>query len=240
MAKEEAAAADAQTTPSERITRRVAAQRDFWQAARGRRKKRRGLRVVLVVGGLALGASIAGGVTLYAPQLIGRPTPAPTAAATRSAGPPASTSAAAATHGPQALTGPAQALDGATLTVAGQTVRLQGIEAPPVSLVCRTATFEYRCGDVARRVLDSFAGGSPVACLPAGTAGDASSPTVALCRNHRGWDLAALQVEAGWAIIRGAADSSPYRALQARAQANGAGLWPGFATPKQWAQAGGR
>ncbi len=237
MAKEEPAAAApaAENTdaPSDRIARRVAAQQGFWQAARGRKKKRGGLKLVLIVGGLALGASIAGGVTLYAPQLIPGLAPAPTVVAaapsTAAAAPPA------APQGPQPLTGPAQAIDGATLTVAGQTVRLQGVAAPPASLVCRTSAMEYRCGDVARRVLDSFAGGAPVACLPA--AGATAGGTVAVCRNRRGWDLAALQVETGWAIIRGAIDASPYRAEQARAQANRAGLWPAFAKPEQWANA---
>lgn len=237
MAKEEAAAAEGQATPSERITRRAAAQQEFWQAARGKKPKRRGLRIVLVVGGLALGAGIAGGVTVYAPQMISQPTPPAATAATAA---PAAAVQQTAPKGPQPLTGPAQAVDGATLTVGGQTVRLQGVQAPPASLVCRTNAMEYGCGDVARRVLDSFAGGAPVACLP-GPAGAGSVPgTVAVCRNRRGWDLAALQVEAGWAIIRGTVDSSPYRAQQARAQANGAGLWQGFAKPEQWTQPTGR
>ncbi len=234
MAKEDAAsAADAQAA-AEAEARNRAAQQQFWQAARARKKKRARVRVVIVVGGIALGASIAGGATVYAPGLFGMAAPAQTAAAAPV--PPTAPTPVAKPQGPQPLTGPAQAIDGATLTVAGQTIRLQGVQAPPASLVCRTNVMEYRCGDIARRVLDSFAAGAPVACLPASGAAQAAG-TVAVCRNRRGWDLAAMQVEAGWAIIQGTFDSSPYRAEQARAQANGAGLWPGFVKPEQWARA---
>lgn len=237
MAKDEAekAAAD-ERTPSERIVARKAAEQQFWQTARARKKKGATGRILLIVGGLALGASIAA-AALYGPQLLSPPARPATAAA---AGQPLASNQPAAPQGPRPLTGPAQAIDGATLTVAGQRITLQGVEAPPASLVCRTSAMEYRCGDVARRVLDSFAGGAPVACLPATDAVAGSSGTVAVCRNHRGWDLAALQVEAGWAIIHGAVASSPYRAQQARAQANGAGLWPAFAKPEQWPQAAAR
>jgi len=231
MAKEEAGAADAAAAEAE--ARNRAAQQQFWQAARARKQKRARVRLVIVVGGIALGASIAGGTTIYAPGLFGMVQSSVTAAVAPS---PAAPAQPAKPQGPQPLTGPAQAIDGATLTVAGQTIRLQGVQAPPASLVCKTNVMEYRCGDIARRVLDSFAGGAPVACMPAaGTAQPAG--TVATCRNRRGWDLAAMQVEAGWAIIQGTSDSSPYRAEQTRAQANGAGLWPGFVKPEQWAQA---
>jgi endonuclease YncB( thermonuclease family) len=232
MAKEEAAALDAQAAEAEARNRQ--AQQQLWQATRVRQKKRAKMRFIIIVGGIALGASIAGGATFYVPGLFGlAPPPAPTAVAAS----PTAAAQAAKPQGPQALTGPAQAVDGATLTVAGQTIRLQGVQAPPAALVCRTNVMEYRCGDIARRVLDSFAGGAPVACMPASGAAQASG-TVAICRNRRGWDLAAMQVEAGWAIVQGTLDSSPYRAEQARAQANRVGLWPGFVKPEQWAQAG--
>ncbi len=233
MAKEDAGAAADAAAAAEAEARNRAAQQQFWQAARARSKKRARMRLVIVVGGVALGAGIAGGATVYAPGLFGLAPPRVTAAATPSSAAPVLP---AKPQGPQPLTGPAQAIDGATLTVGGQTIRLQGVQAPPASLVCRTNVMEIRCGDIARRVLDSFAGGAPVACLPA--TGAAQAPgTVAICRNRRGWDLAAMQVEAGWAIVQGALDSSPYRAAQVRAQANGAGLWPGFVKPEQWAQA---
>jgi endonuclease YncB( thermonuclease family) len=231
MAKEEAAEGGGEAP--EAAERRKAAEQQFWQTARARKKKKTTGRIILVVGGLALGASIAAATTLYVPGLFAavvQTASAPTASSSGSAA-----RVAKAPQGPQPLTGPAKAVDGATLTVAGQTVRLQGVQAPPASLVCKTNVMEYRCGDIARRVLDSFAGGAPVACMPASPG--AAAGTVAICRNRRGWDLAAMQVEAGWAIIQGTSDSSPYRAEQSRAQANGAGLWPGFVKPEQWSQA---
>jgi endonuclease YncB( thermonuclease family) len=243
MAKEETAAAPAAPVATERpagraVTRK--AEQQFWAAARGGRKKRRTGRMFLIVAGIALGASLAATGTVYGPALLGiaaapPPAPAPAAAVARAPGavrtPP---------QGPQPLTGPAQAIDGATLTVAGQTVRLQGVQSPPASLVCRSAALEYPCGDVARRVLSDFAGDAPVACMPAAAAASAGAGVVAVCRNRRGWDLAALQVETGWAIIQGTPDASPYRAEEARARANAAGLWPGFVKPEQWTQTASR
>lgn len=234
MAKEDAGE-EGQARAAQAAARRQAQQ--YRQVARVRRKKRTTARIILIVGGLGLGASIAASATVYAPALLPDWFPKPYAPAVATAAPPpASPTQVAKAQGPQPLTGPAQAIDGATLTVAGRTIRLQGIEAPPVSLVCRTSLLEYRCGDVARRVLDSFADGAPVACTPAGTATTAAG-TVAVCRNRRGWDMAAMEVEAGWAIVQGTLGSSPYRTEQARAEAHGLGLWPNFGKPDTWVQA---
>lgn len=244
MAKEEGAAAApaapaATERPAGRAVARKAAEQQFWAAARGRRRKRRAGRTFLIVAGIALGASLAAAGTMYGPALLGIVAPAPPAAASVAA--PAAAAESAVARGPQLLTGPAEAIDGATLTVAGQTIKLQGVQSPPVSLVCRSSALEYPCGDVARRVLNDFAGGAPVACTPAsGDAAAAGVSVVAVCRNRRGWDLAALQVETGWAIIQGGSDASPYRAEEARARANAAGLWPGFAKPEQWTQTAAR
>ena len=233
MAKEEAEDGPARAAKAAAARRQA---QQFQQVARTRRKKRTTARMVVVVGGLALGASLAGAASLYAPNLLPDWFPKPARPAVATVAPsPISPAPVAKAQGPQPLTGPALAIDGATLTVAGQTVRLEGIQAPPASLVCRTSLMEYHCGDVARRVLDSFAGGAPVACMPASPA--AGAGTVAVCRNRRGWDLAAMQVEAGWAIVQGTLDASPYRAEQVRAEANGVGLWPGFGKPEKWIQA---
>ncbi len=110
-------------------------------------------------------------------------------------------------------------------------MKLQGIQAPPASLVCRNETTEYRCGEVARRVLEGFAGSTPVDCTPS-----EGAQNIAICRNRRGFDIASLQVESGWAIV--AARSSLYAAEQAIAQKKEAGLWRGaFARPEVWIQA---
>jgi len=129
------------------------------------------------------------------------------------------------------LSGPARALDGSTLVVAGQTIRLQGITAPPASLVCRDGAWDYKCGEDSRLALDQAIANRPVDCerLPS-----TESVTVGQCRSDQGTDLGAAMVESGWAV----ADlrrSSRYLPQQAKAQDQSRGLWRNnFAYPEQW------
>jgi len=129
------------------------------------------------------------------------------------------------------LAGPATVLDGSTLVVAGQTVRLQGIEAPPAALICRDGVWEYRCGADSQRALENLIANRPVDCNPVPSADGAF---VGQCRSEQGIDLSAAMVEGGWAV----ADlrrSSRYFAQQAKAQGGAHGLWRNnFAYPEQW------
>jgi endonuclease YncB( thermonuclease family) len=125
------------------------------------------------------------------------------------------------------LAGVASAVDGATLSLAGRRVRLEGIEAPPSSLICRDDPWKYRCGEDARRGLELAIGRQPVDCV-------LKSEEAATCRNENGFDIAALQVENGWAVID-VRHSSRYFAEQARAQQENRGLWRNdFASPERW------
>jgi endonuclease YncB( thermonuclease family) len=125
------------------------------------------------------------------------------------------------------VAGPAAAVDGATVNVAGRKLRLDGIEAPPAELVCRDGAWQYRCGDDARRALDTAIGRGALDCF--------ARPTDdAVCRNEQGMDVAALQVENGWAVVD-LRQSSRYFAEQTRAQQEGRGLWRNdFARPETW------
>jgi endonuclease YncB( thermonuclease family) len=126
-----------------------------------------------------------------------------------------------------AVAGPAAVVDGATVTVAGRTLRLDGITAPPASLVCRDGAWKYRCGDDARRALETAIGRGSVDCV--------ARPTdAATCRNEQGADIAALQVQNGWAVVD-LHQSSRYFVEQARAQQESRGLWRNdFAHPETW------
>lgn len=130
------------------------------------------------------------------------------------------------------VTGRAEAVDGATLTVAGRTVHLEDVDAPPASLICRNGAWTYRCGADARRGMAEAIGAGPVECVHARADGDGR--LTALCRNDTGLDIAAIQVESGWAVddIR---TSSRYVAEEARAESDGKGLWRNdFAHPELW------
>ncbi len=135
---------------------------------------------------------------------------------------------------PSTLAGPAHAIDGSTLVVAGQTIRLHGIEAPPASLVCRDGVWEYRCGEDSRRALEQEIQGRTVECLRS------NDVTSAQCYNDQGVDLAAALVESGWAVID-VKRSSRYMPQQVRAQNENRGLWRNdFALSEQWRLAGSR
>lgn len=130
------------------------------------------------------------------------------------------------------IAGTAQALDGATVTVAGQTLRLEDIDAPPASLVCRQGAWQYRCGDEARRGLINAIGRGPVECIRPHE--DAKGRLTAQCTNDTGLDIAAIQVETGWAV-NDTKVSSRYVAEEMRARSKGNGLWrDDFAIPELW------
>jgi endonuclease YncB( thermonuclease family) len=129
------------------------------------------------------------------------------------------------------IVGPARAVDGGTLIVAGQTIRLQAIEAPPAALVCRDGGWEYKCGEESRKALEQLVGNRPIDCEPAYSA---KGILHALCHSDQGIDVAGALVGAGWAV----ADlkrSSRYLPHQSKAQDQGLGLWRNnFAHPEQW------
>jgi endonuclease YncB( thermonuclease family) len=130
------------------------------------------------------------------------------------------------------IAGQANAMDGATLRVRGHTVHLEDIDAPPATLICRDGAWTYRCGEQARRALDSAIGSAPVECVNPHT--DGEGRTTALCRNDTGLDLAAIQVESGWAVNDLRA-SSRYIAEESRAENGSSGLWRNdFAHPELW------
>ncbi len=216
-------------SPQERAARKQVAKKEFWDAVHAKPRSRRGL----VFGIVAMVALAGGGLSGYfAWQKISVPAPKPVIAAAAAA--PAPVAAGPRSSGPRHISGPATAVDGATLTVGVERVRLQGIESPPANFVCRTNQMEYGCGEMARRVLQGLAGGAPVDCVPAAALATAAAGTIATCRNDRGWDLASLQVETGWAVPT-ANQPVLYQAELSRAQANIAGLWEGgYGRPERW------
>lgn len=125
--------------------------------------------------------------------------------------------------------GPARVIDGDTVEVAGERIRLLGIDAPELRQTCLTALGRtFRCGDAARRHLAALVADRPLACT--GDAQDGYGRRLARC-TAGGEDIAARMVRDGMAVTF-AKLSTDYAAEEAMARKAGRGLWAGrFAMP---------
>jgi endonuclease YncB( thermonuclease family) len=133
--------------------------------------------------------------------------------------------------------GAARAIDGDTIAVGRQRVRLWGIDAPELRQACTAGGREWACGLAARRALAARLRRGPVACEAKDV--DRYGRVVALCRVG-GADLGAALVRSGFALayVRYAAD---YAAEEAGARAARRGLWRGaFVQPWEWRKAARR
>ena len=132
----------------------------------------------------------------------------------------------------EVLAGRATVIDGDTIEIRGERVRLFGIDAPESGQHCTDSEGKsYRCGQKAALALDSRIGNGIVTCQVQDT--DRYGRKVAICRVF-GEDLGAWMVGLGWALA--------YRSFSARyvpaeqlAQQRKAGLWGGsFQPPWEW------
>ena len=124
-------------------------------------------------------------------------------------------------------------VDADTLEVAGQKVRLQGIDAPESAQSCRQATgHRYPCGDHAPQALQTRIGPDAVTCTIAGR--DRYGRGLGICYAADGTDLN------GWLVSQGHAlayrkYSTTYVPQEDQANAAQAGLWAGeFIKPWDW------
>ena len=124
-------------------------------------------------------------------------------------------------------------VDGDTLEVAGQKVRLQGIDAPESGQSCRQATGpRYPCGEHATQALRTRIDADAVTCMIEGR--DRYSRALGICYTADGTDLN------GWLVRQGHAlayrkYSTQYVPQEDQAKAAQAGLWAGvFIKPWDW------
>jgi endonuclease YncB( thermonuclease family) len=135
-----------------------------------------------------------------------------------------------------AITGPPRIVDGDTLEIGAQRVRLFGIDAPPLDQPCQHGGQAYQCGRVARAALWDLVGGRDVSCEQARASSARDGLVAAICRAG-GIDLNEAMVRSGWALAdRTATDR--YAALETQAKQARRGLWRGtFEPPWQWRRA---
>ena len=128
---------------------------------------------------------------------------------------------------PRRPAGAAVVNDGDTITIAGEKIRLRGIDAPEYSQTCMRAGIKYACGREARETLRKLIGGQAVTC--AGWQRDRYGRLLGDCKAGT-TDLNRALVEQGWAVAFGS-----YEAEELAAQRAGRGLWAGeFDRPRQW------
>ena len=129
------------------------------------------------------------------------------------------------------IMGPANVIDGDTIDIHGQRIRLHGIDAPESGQSCEREGKRYRCGRQAATVLANMISRASVRCEQRDT--DRYGRIVAVCWLG-GIDLNAMMVSKGWAIAyrRYAKDYVNHEAV---AQTAKAGMWAGrFVEPEKW------
>jgi endonuclease YncB( thermonuclease family) len=134
----------------------------------------------------------------------------------------------------QILSGPATVIDGDTLDLTGQRVRLLGIDAPEAAQTCTRGAgsgVAWPCGAEASALLRELLAGRTVSCTQQGT--DVYGRALAHCSAGR-IDLGASLVSAGLAVVLDNGKDI-YGEREAVAQAQAAGLWSGpFQTPSDY------
>jgi endonuclease YncB( thermonuclease family) len=134
--------------------------------------------------------------------------------------------------GADEVQGRARVADGDTMTVAGEKVRLFGIDAPELHQSCTRADgTAWTCGAWAKGVLDDLVGGQEVTCT--GDSRDRYGRLLARCAGG-GRDLGDALVRAG-AAVAFRRYSTDYVDAEKAAIFAGAGVWQGgFDRPEDY------
>lgn len=125
------------------------------------------------------------------------------------------------------ISGQVRVVDGDSLALGKQRLRLKGIDAPELKQRCHKDGYEYGCGLVAASFLAELIGRQIVDCKGEGI--DRYGRDLVRCRAGS-VDLNAAMVRSGHAIAYG-----DYELAEAEARSARAGLWAGdFQRPNEW------
>jgi endonuclease YncB( thermonuclease family) len=125
------------------------------------------------------------------------------------------------------ITGVADVIDGDSIRIAGEEIRLKGIDAPELMQTCTVARREEPCGRQSRQALRRLAGSGLVTCVGSGR--DRYGRRLAFCR-VRGLDINAAMVRDGQAVSFGG-----YAREEEEARNAYRGVWAGtFERPSDW------
>jgi endonuclease YncB( thermonuclease family) len=136
----------------------------------------------------------------------------------------------------QELIGQATVIDGDTVEIHGERIRILDIDAPETRQACTAADgAQWRCGQKASLALADWIGPRTVTCEP--TKKDRYGRWLARC-SVGGADMAAWLAEQGWVVPYRDCKCEVVRDAAARAKARGAGIWSGdFQMPWEWRKA---
>lgn len=133
------------------------------------------------------------------------------------------------------IVGRASVIDGDTIDVHGERIRINGIDAPETRQECSDADGNiYRCGRVSAGALDEFLAASrPVTCSLMGR--DRYRRWVGRCARADGVDIARWMVRSGHAFDWPRYSKGLYAKDELAAKKAKAGVWAGqFALPWDW------
>jgi len=129
------------------------------------------------------------------------------------------------------LAGLASVIDGDTIEIKGQRIRLHGIDAPESRQSCKKGKKSYRCGENATLALSRVIGSSAVQCEQRDI--DRYRRIVAVCRVGK-INLNRWMVRHGWAVAY-RRYSLDYLDEEKLAKSSKSGLWAGrFIAPSRW------
>jgi endonuclease YncB( thermonuclease family) len=130
------------------------------------------------------------------------------------------------------LSGKASVIDGDTIEIHSQRIRLHGIDAPESRQLCKNMYGKnYRCGQIAAIALADYIGGQTVTCQNSGK--DRYKRAIGQC-SIKDSDLGKYMVSHGYALAY-TKYSKQYVSAQLQAQQSSAGIWAGeFTPPWEW------
>ena len=130
------------------------------------------------------------------------------------------------------ITGVASVIDGDTIEIHGERIRLDAIDAPESRQLCRQSDgTPWRCGQKSALALSDILGRAIIRCEPRGH--DRYRRVLAVC-SKRGIHLHAWMVEQGWAV-EFRKYGLDYVTQEDEARLNHRGIWAGtFDMPWDW------
>ena len=135
----------------------------------------------------------------------------------------------------QTIVGIASVLDGDTIEIHGQRIRLWGIDAPEGDQVCWLDGKVWQCGRQSAFALSYYIAQQTVSCEQRDT--DRYGRVVAVCGINQTPDLGEWLVRKGWALDWPHYSHGAYAYVQGQAKFDHSGMWRGeFDKPWEWRQ----